>query len=407
MSKVNLQALLEQLKTLEDSLPKDDTLSLVNQIVSDKYKKFTEDTKQDTSLQALDSINNKLDKFKQDFDLKPVIDSIDEIRSTIEQMQTSTADEFTKNSQTSDLSKQELLSLIGNTKTDLQGMTDKQIADVLTKITALEGQMTFSDSSNKEQGQNLKTVVKKIETKLNSFSKNLTDTQAESGKSKEEDKKNNEAIQSQFLAFEKQVKDLRLQFQKHGGGSMPPKISVNGVVISTRYADINFKAGSNITLTKADNNTTKQADFTITSTGGSGSGINVETPTGAVNGTNTTFTTANNPVGVIIDNQIYWGVGDGYTVSGSGPYTITTNTDRPPISTIRDFYISSSGGFNIATPSGTVNGINTIFTTSQTPIAVIIDNLIYWGSGNGYSFSAGTITTNSDRPPVSSIRIFY
>lgn len=299
MQKPDLQALLEQLKTLESSLPTDDTLSLVNQIIGEKYNDVTSKLKNDTSLQALDSINNKLDKFKQDFDLKPVLDSINEIRSTVEQMQLSTADEFTKNSQASDLNKQELMSLIEGNKNELQGMTGKQIADVLTKITSLEGQISFSDTSSKEQGQNLKSVLAKIETRINAFSKNLTDTQTETGKDKEEDKKNNEAVQLQFVAFEKMVKDLRLQFQRHGGGSMNRKISVNGVVISTRYTDINFKAGSNITFTKTDNNTTHQVDFTIASSGSGG--LSEITVTGTVNGSNKSFTTVSQPTYVISD----------------------------------------------------------------------------------------------------------
>lgn len=70
---------------------------------------------------------------------------------------------------------------------------------------------------------------------------------------------------------------------------------------------------------------------------------------------------------------------------------------------------SGGGGasLNIEVPVGTVNGVNTIFTVLNTPQAVVLDNLIYWGGGDGYSYLAGTITCNSDRPPVSTIRSLY
>lgn len=66
------------------------------------------------------------------------------------------------------------------------------------------------------------------------------------------------------------------------------------------------------------------------------------------------------------------------------------------------------------TPVGTVNGTNRIFTVAHTPRAVVIDNMVYWGNGagiagvdDGYNYSGGVITCNSDRPPVSTIRSLY
>ncbi len=54
---------------------------------------------------------------------------------------------------------------------------------------------------------------------------------------------------------------------------MNRKINFNGTDKLTRYTDINWKAGNNVTFTIANNNQTKMVDVTVASTGGSGSGI--------------------------------------------------------------------------------------------------------------------------------------
>ncbi len=57
-----------------------------------------------------------------------------------------------------------------------------------------------------------------------------------------------------------------------GGGNMNRNISIGGNSSAlTRYTDINLKAGSNVTITYANNNTTKNVDITISATGGGGS----------------------------------------------------------------------------------------------------------------------------------------
>ncbi len=64
------------------------------------------------------------------------------------------------------------------------------------------------------------------------------------------------------------VKKLRadmVKVLKTKGGQAHRQINVDSSVVSTRYADVNFLAGSNITLSKSDDNTKKRADVTITS----------------------------------------------------------------------------------------------------------------------------------------------
>lgn len=64
----------------------------------------------------------------------------------------------------------------------------------------------------------------------------------------------------------------------------------------------------------------------------SGGTINVEGPTGLVNGSNVTFTVTNTPIFIVIDGLVYF-ENFGYTFSGG---TITTTT--PPFSYIKSIH---------------------------------------------------------------------
>lgn len=61
-------------------------------------------------------------------------------------------------------------------------------------------------------------------------------------------------------------------------------------------------------------------------------------------------------------------------------------------------------GYTIETPSGTVNGSNTTFTVTNTPVYLVIDGATYFENA-GYTIAGLTITTATE--PSSFIRSFY
>lgn len=270
---IKLRELLGQLDSLQKrDLPNED----FDKVIENEITSFGEKLKADPTVKALRNFQNEIASLKKDMDLTPIMESLKNFQDEVSESQQNLTDEFTQ-----------------------------RLEEIKNSIPVLpEPKADFDDSQLKQDIFNLREEFNKkiqavplagLEKKLNGFKTQFQEFQ---DKDSEDDKKNNEAIQLQFVAFEKVIKDLKLQFQHHGGGSMNRKISVNGTVISTRYTDINFKAGTNITLTKADNNTTKQVDFTITSSGG-GAGNNFsinEVPSGAINDSNLIFTTANLPV---------------------------------------------------------------------------------------------------------------
>lgn len=76
-----------------------------------------------------------------------------------------------------------------------------------------------------------------------------------------------------------------------------------------------------------------------------GGAVVAETPTGTVDGSNTSFSAVHSPLYILVDGLIRPRVstitdigGNGFTVTGSGPYTITTNSAAPPVSYIYSYY---------------------------------------------------------------------
>lgn len=68
--------------------------------------------------------------------------------------------------------------------------------------------------------------------------------------------------------------------------------------------------------------------------GGGGSGVNFETPTGAINGSNTMFTVTHTPKAIVLNGATYF-ENDGYTLSS---LTVTMLVVPQTGSTLRSIY---------------------------------------------------------------------
>lgn len=67
------------------------------------------------------------------------------------------------------------------------------------------------------------------------------------------------------------------------------------------------------------------------------SGVSVEVPTGTVDGSNLTFTFTNEPSAISVDGLLRRAT-KGYTISGSGPYTVTVDALTPPVYDVFSIY---------------------------------------------------------------------
>jgi hypothetical protein len=121
-----------------------------------------------------------------------------------------------------------------------------------------------------------------------------------------------------------------------------------------------------------------------------------QVPSGLVNGTNTVFTLSSTPVGGSVVFQKNGQVLTGYSISGA-----TITLARAPVSTdtlyVNYFVSSSSSSYspNAETPGGVINGTNTAFTLTYTPVGT---SLLLQYNGQilepnvGYTLSGNTVT---------------
>lgn len=93
-------------------------------------------------------------------------------------------------------------------------------------------------------------------------------------------------------------------------------------------------------------------------------------------------------------NKRAWVKGDTYVELGSH------------VPQLLQIFNAASAGFNVETPSGTVDGSNTTFTVLNTPKALIIDGMMRF-ENFGYTLVGLTITVDPLAPPASFIRSFY
>lgn len=107
---------------------------------------------------------------------------------------------------------------------------------------------------------------------------------------------------------------LRREFQRRGGGGAHLQMLQSSSVLSSKYVDVNFIAGSNITLSKADDDTNRRVNFTIEAT--AGGGFTLLPATGAIDSNNTAFTFTQKPTYIISDGAWYT-ENIGWTWSGS------------------------------------------------------------------------------------------
>ena len=132
----------------------------------------------------------------------------------------------------------------------------------------------------------------------------------------------------------------------------------------------------------------------------------VETPSGTVNGINTSFTVLHTPQFIVQDGVTYFD-GEGFTLSG-----LNITTDFPPVGFIRSFYGTGSASSTTVkeTPSGLINSVNVTYTISTTPISASVQ-LFYNGQlqldTQDYTLSGTTITFVSPPETGSNLVIYY
>lgn len=193
-------------------------------------------------IKTLEDVSVVLEKFKKSLDLQPLLDSISSLKGSFDEKITA------------------LNSLLEKKALEMKtGDVDSLKAEVLD----IQVQLSFLEDGQKKLKKSipdltdLENRVDEVTTQLSSRIDALEEEEPQE-------------IKDWQNTIDKLRIELLGKMNSIGGGSMNRHINFNGTDFLTKYTDINYKAGSNVTFTIANNNQTKMVDVTISSSGGGG-----------------------------------------------------------------------------------------------------------------------------------------
>jgi len=312
--------------------------------------KLKDELKQTIQIGTLAEVNKKLEGFKKGIDLAPLTEGISALKSSFQSdlstLTASLGDKLSEVLNTLDTNNETQNETLNNEVEDLK----QQIADVVSQKTK-ELQQLRTDLTNAD------TALDKISaTKVKQLNDLISSIQDDFFKQAA-------ALSSDIDTLNKALPKLRTELvsmiASKGGGSMNRKITFGGVDYLTRYTDINYKAGANVTFTVATNNQTKMVDVTIAATGGGGGTVrsinSVSTATAAGSTAGTDYV---------------------YLVSGTTTITLPTAVGNTNLYTVKNV---GSGVVTIATTaSQTIDGTLTITMPLQYTAVDLISDTANW-----------------------------
>jgi len=148
-------------------------------------------------------------------------------------------------------------------------------------------------------------------------------------------------------------------------------------------------------------------------TSGTGTFVDAEIPSGAINGSNTSFALANIPAPVasleLFRNGLLLQSGNDYTISGNSITFLSGTAPQSSDILIASYRMSVTitgvGFVDLETPAGAANGNNTSFTLAQTPSPLssvaVFRNGMRLASGLDYTIISNTLTFAAGAVPQS------
>ena len=220
--------------------------------------------KEKITVKTLDEVNSKLEKYTKRIDLSSIVAALENLQNSLAEKEKSFSEDLDREvesiseqlksiSDSEDTKRQELvvkLAELEATITELQKPQEDRVTPLIGEIQALETRFNHSMAFEREENQKTASSIKKsTEEELEKKVKKLLEL------------------------LETLRTDVFQRLQNVGGGNMNRQVKFNGIDYLTKYTDINWKAGTNVTFTVAENNSTKMVDITVSATGGGGGGM--------------------------------------------------------------------------------------------------------------------------------------
>ncbi len=317
-----------KIKKLLGVLSPDDSLTAGFKAFDEGTKALKRELEKNVKVATLDDVNKEIENFRKRIDLKPIIEAVDLIRSDVEErvielanaVEEMMGEERLESDKRNNESKSEYdgkITSLGSkidsyrqeTLSLIKGKT-AEIAEITRELKALQG----------EEERALKSI-KKVEVSVENLVSQDESLEVLINQESSERLKDIDSLKKEIYG---RIGNL------NRGGAMNRQELFNGVDYLTKYTDINWKAGNNVTFTVSENNSTKRVDVTISSSGSGGGGItrvitNVSIDTSAGDSTDTDYvylvsgtTAITLPTAVGNENL--------YTIKNVGSGTVTVNT---------------------------------------------------------------------------------
>lgn len=249
MNKEKAKKILSALTTIEDRTST--TFSGVEKQVSVMLEQIKESVK----LKTVEQVTEEFKKFQKNIQaLKKFLDAL---QDSLSEKEKGLREQL--NSKITELNK-----LIQDSK----NFTKEKNSELLREIGDLQDEIKVLYSSRKDDVAYFVSAVNDNENRLSDVLfeiQELRDTKPKDW---------NEEIKDLRKEFEKSLEGIlnRINNISYGGGNMNRNIAIGGnASVLSKYTDLNIKAGSNVTLTYSNNETTKYLDLTIASSGGGSS----------------------------------------------------------------------------------------------------------------------------------------
>jgi len=244
-------------------------------LFDEQVQTLKDQLKEKITVKTLDDVNAQLEKFKRRIDFDPLIETI----KRIETIFNSKSEELLSQLDSKSKELQELILSGDNSSTEKSDLLKQEIGNLETQIAINEATYKGSSDSLRQDIENLRQAEDKTNKTLKELQSTLNATLEDVSKNKNEKDELEKVVNELQKTLEKIRKDLLQRISNIGGGAMNRQNFIGNVDPLTRYTDINWKAGSNVTLTYANNDTTKRVDITIAATGGSGTTRQIQTTT--------------------------------------------------------------------------------------------------------------------------------
>lgn len=207
-----------------------------------------ENLKEKITVKTLDDVSVQLERFKKKLNLQALISSMDNLKVSF------------------DSRSQELFDEIERKTNELSTVNKDRVESVRFEIAELKIQLSSLEEARKKDIERIKSTIPDLvgfesivnEMMLEVFSRlDLI-----------------EDVEKEEVNWQEKIDKIRMEFMNRlsqlEGGSMNRQETFNNIDRLTRYTDINWKAGTNVSFTIANNDTTKRTDVTVSATGGGG-----------------------------------------------------------------------------------------------------------------------------------------